>query len=69
MANSIRAARPKLQKLIEEEADDEEAVAKLCVLAETINADLERFDKLRKGDFQGATKVTYKPRSNYFDED
>jgi hypothetical protein len=50
-----------LQKLIEDEADDAEAVTKLMELNETINADLEKYDKLRKGDFRGASQVTVKP--------
>jgi len=50
-----------LQKLIEDEADDQDAVQKLIELSETINADLEKYDKLRKGDFQGASQVTVKP--------
>ena len=60
MAISIRAARPKLQKMIEEEAEDAEAVTKLLELSEAINADLEKYDLLRKGDFQGAAQVTVK---------
>ena len=62
MANSIRGSTPKLQKLVEDEADDAEAVTKLLELSETINADLEKYDKLRKGDFQGASQVTVKAR-------
>ena len=58
---SIRSSRPKLQKLIEEETDDQDAVQKLIELSEVINADLEKYDKLRKGDFQGASQVTVKP--------
>ena len=58
---SIRSSRPKLQKLIEDEVDDQDAVQRLIELSETINADLEKYDKLRKGDFQGASQVTVKP--------
>jgi hypothetical protein len=47
--------------LIEDEAEDQEAVTKLLELSETIDADLEKYDKLRKGDFQGASKVSVKP--------
>jgi ADP-ribosylation factor-binding protein GGA len=60
LAISIRASAPRLQKMIQEEADDEEAVAKLLELSSTINADLEKYDKLRKGDFEGASQVTVK---------
>jgi ADP-ribosylation factor-binding protein GGA len=58
---SIRGARPKLQKMVEDEADDPEAVNKLLELSEAINADLEKYDKLRRGDFEGAQKVKVKP--------
>jgi hypothetical protein len=58
---SIRAARPALQKMIEDEAEDTAAVAKLLELSQTINADLEKYDLLRKGDFQGAQEVVVKP--------
>jgi ADP-ribosylation factor-binding protein GGA len=47
--------------MVEEEADDAEAVTKLLELNETIKADLERYDRLRKGDFQGAQQVSIKP--------
>jgi hypothetical protein len=47
--------------LIEDEVDDQDVVQKLIELSETINADLEKYDKLRKGDFQGASQVTVKP--------
>jgi ADP-ribosylation factor-binding protein GGA len=61
LAESIRGAKPKLQKLVEDQADDQEAVARLLELSETINADLEKYDLLRKGDFRGALQVTAKP--------
>lgn len=61
MAISIRASAPRLQKMVEEEADDAEAVTKLLELNETIKADLEKYDRLRKGDFQGAQQVSIKP--------
>ena len=57
---SIRGAEPKLQKMVEDEAEDHEAVAKLLELKETIAADLEKYDKLRKGDFQGSQQVVVK---------
>lgn len=47
--------------MVEDEGDDAEAVTKLLELNETIKADLEKYDKLRKGDFQGAQQVTIKP--------
>jgi hypothetical protein len=47
--------------MIEDESEDTDAVAKLLELGELIDADLERYDKLRKGDYDGASKVTVKP--------
>jgi ADP-ribosylation factor-binding protein GGA len=47
--------------MVQEEGDDTEAVTKLLELNETIKADLEKYDKLRKGDFQGAQQVAIKP--------
>ena len=61
LAASIRGAGPKLQKMVEDEAEDQEAVAKLLELKEIIEADLEKYDRLRKGDFQGAQHVVVKP--------
>ena len=58
---SIKASRPKLQKMIEDEAEDGEAVAELLALGDMIDMDLEKYDKLRKGDFEGASHVTIKP--------
>jgi hypothetical protein len=61
LAISIRASAPRLKKMVQEEGDDTEAVTKLLELNETIKADLEKYDKLRKGDFQGAQQVAIKP--------
>lgn len=64
LAVSIRGSQPKLQKLVEDEADDTEAVSKLLELNQLIAADLERYDKLRKGDYQGAAAVVVTPLSD-----
>jgi ADP-ribosylation factor-binding protein GGA len=63
LALSIRGSQPKLQKLVEDEADDTEAVSKLLELSQLITADLERYDKLHKGDFHGASQVVVNPLS------
>ena len=47
--------------MIEEESEDHEAVDKLLQLSQIINADLEKYDMLRKGDFEGASNVIVKP--------
>jgi ADP-ribosylation factor-binding protein GGA len=49
---------------VEDEADDTEAVSKLLELNQLIAADLERYDKLRKGDFHGAAAVIVNPLSD-----
>jgi ADP-ribosylation factor-binding protein GGA len=49
---------------VEDEADDTEAVSKLLELNQLIAADLERYDKLRKGDYQGAAAVVVNPLSD-----
>jgi len=61
LAISIRGSQPKLQKLIEDETDDTEAVSKFIELSELITADLQRYDMLRKGDYERASNVTVKP--------
>ena len=57
---SIKASRPKLQQMIQDESEDAEAVAKLLELGGMIDANLEKYDKLRKGDYAGASQVTVK---------
>jgi ADP-ribosylation factor-binding protein GGA len=57
---SVKASRPKLQTMVEDESEDTDAVTKLLELREMIDADLEKYDKLRKGDYAGASQVTVK---------
>ncbi|KAK6349896.1 hypothetical protein TWF696_006156 [Orbilia brochopaga] len=57
LANTLRNAQPKLHKMAEEESDDAEAVAKLFTLNDTINATIEKYKLLKKGDHAGAAAV------------
>ncbi|KAF3934328.1 hypothetical protein ABW19_dt0209235 [Dactylella cylindrospora] len=57
LANTLRNAQPKLHKMAEEESDDAEAVAKLFTLNDTINATVEKYKLLKKGDYAGAAAV------------
>ncbi|EPS44586.1 hypothetical protein H072_1380 [Dactylellina haptotyla CBS 200.50] len=57
LANALRNAQPKLHKMAEEESDDAEAVAKLFTLNDTINATIEKYKLLKKGDYAGAAAV------------
>ncbi|KAF3903297.1 hypothetical protein AA313_de0201888 [Arthrobotrys entomopaga] len=57
LASTLRNAQPKLHKMAEEESDDAEAVAKLFTLNDTINATIEKYKLLKKGDYAGAAAV------------
>ncbi|EGX51209.1 hypothetical protein AOL_s00054g585 [Orbilia oligospora ATCC 24927] len=57
LANTLRNAQPKLHKMAEEESDDAEAVAQLFTLNDTINATIEKYKLLKKGDYAGAAAV------------
>ncbi|ORY84510.1 putative ADP-ribosylation factor-binding protein C25H2.16c, partial [Protomyces lactucae-debilis] len=57
LADSIRNAQPKLQKMCEDESEDQEAVGKLFELNDSINSIVTKYDLLRKGDFAAAQRV------------
>lgn len=54
MASALKTAQPKIQKMIEEESDDHEAVVKLLELNDIINTTVERYNLVRKGDLDAA---------------
>lgn len=60
LANALRNARPKLQKIIEDESnsDDEEAHAKMIGLLEYIVQLIQKYKLTAKGDYEGAKNVT-----------
>lgn len=60
LVNALRNARPKLQKIIEDEShsEDEEAHAKMIGLLEYIMQLTAKYDLVAKGDYEGAKNVT-----------
>lgn len=57
LADSIRNAQPKLQKMCEEESEDQEAVQKLFELNDSINSIVAKYEHLKRGDFAGAQRL------------
>lgn len=57
LANALRSAQPKIQKMCEEESDDSEAVAKLLEINDSINRTIERYKLIRTGDLVAASKI------------
>ena len=57
LANSLQSAQPKIQKMCEEESDDQEAVAKLFEINDSIHRTIERYKLIRKGDLDAASRI------------
>jgi len=57
LANSLQSAQPKIQKMCEEESDDQEAVAKLFEINDSIHRTIERYKLIKKGDLDAASKI------------
>ncbi|KAL7275614.1 ARF-binding protein [Rhizina undulata] len=57
LANALRTAQPKIQKMVEEESHDPEAVVKLLDLNDVINTTIERYQLVKKGDLEAARKL------------
>lgn len=57
LAESIRNAQPKLQKMCEEESDDQDAVQQLFELNDSINSIVAKYEHLKAGDFAGAQRL------------
>jgi ADP-ribosylation factor-binding protein GGA len=57
LASSLQSAHPKIQKMCEEESDDQEAVAKLFEINDSINRTIERYKLIKKGDLESAQKI------------
>lgn len=55
--SSLKTAQPKIQKLIQEENDDEDAVTKLLALNDNIHKLLERYTSLKSGDTSGSADL------------
>lgn len=54
LANALITAQPKIQKMVEEESDDVEAVVKLLELNDIINTIVEKYTLIKKGDINAA---------------
>ncbi|MCJ1477078.1 hypothetical protein MMC13_005749 [Lambiella insularis] len=57
LANSLQSAQPKIQRMCEEESDDQEAVAKLFEINDSIHRTIERYKLIKKGDLEAASKI------------
>ena len=55
--NSLQSAHPKIQRMCEEESDDQEAVAKLFEINDSIHRTIERYRLIKKGDVEAAQKI------------
>jgi len=54
LASALITAQPKIQKMVEEESDDAEAVVKLLELNDIINTIIEKYTLIKKGDINAA---------------
>ncbi|GAB1216987.1 hypothetical protein ATERTT37_006208 [Aspergillus terreus] len=57
LANALRSAHPKIQKMCEEESDDPEAVHKLLEINDSIHRTIERYKLVKKGDYDAAARI------------
>ena len=60
----MKTAQPKIQRMVEEESEDTEAVVKLLELNDIINTTLERYNLTRRGDFDAAAVITLQAASS-----
>ncbi|KAL8932498.1 MAG: hypothetical protein Q9216_006811 [Gyalolechia sp. 2 TL-2023] len=57
LANALQNAQPKIQKMCQEESDDQEAVNKLLQINDSIHRTVDRYKLVKKGDLEGASKI------------
>ncbi|KAL8768380.1 MAG: hypothetical protein Q9194_005727 [Teloschistes cf. exilis] len=57
LASALQNAQPKIQKMCQEESDDQEAVAKLLQINDSIHRTIDRYKLIKKGDLEGASKI------------
>ncbi|KAH3685719.1 hypothetical protein WICPIJ_003319 [Wickerhamomyces pijperi] len=55
--SALKVSQPKIQKLITEEADDEDAVQELLRINDVVNSLVEKYNYLKSGDMDNAAKV------------
>ena len=53
----MQNAQPKIQKMCQEESDDQEAVNKLLQINDSIHRTIDRYKLIKKGDLEGASKI------------
>lgn len=64
LSTSMRNAQPKLQKLVEEERDDGAAITKILEVNDMINGVLERYHKIKHGDYGAKSTLSAGARSD-----
>ncbi|KAL9024139.1 MAG: hypothetical protein Q9196_006735 [Gyalolechia fulgens] len=57
LASALQNAQPKIQKMCQEESDDQEAVNKLLQINDSIHRTIDRYKLVKKGDLEGASKI------------
>ncbi|KAI4181598.1 MAG: hypothetical protein L6R41_006529 [Letrouitia leprolyta] len=57
LATALQNAQPKIQKMCQEESDDQEAVNKLLQINDSIHRTIDRYKLIKKGDLEGASKI------------
>jgi ADP-ribosylation factor-binding protein GGA len=57
LAAALRNAQPKIQKMCEDESEDHDAVAKLFDINDSIHRTLQRYEHMKNGDFEAASRV------------
>lgn len=55
--SSLKVAQPKIQKIIQEEQDDDDAVQDLLKLNDVVNSLVQKYQYLKNGDVNSASKV------------
>lgn len=57
IVSTLKTSQPKIEKMVDEEKDDEEAVIKLLALNDRIQALLEKYRLLKTKDYAGASNI------------
>ncbi|MCJ1465846.1 hypothetical protein MMC07_004465 [Pseudocyphellaria aurata] len=58
LANALRSAQLRIHRMCVEESDDSEAVAKLLEINDSIHRSIERYELVKKGDLDAASKIS-----------
>ncbi|KAF3491288.1 VHS domain-containing protein [Arthroderma uncinatum] len=57
LASALQNAHPKIQKMCEDESDDNEAVSKLLEINDSIHRTVQRYKLIKAGDVAGASNI------------